>query len=189
MSSSAAQTDTPVGVSGFTPAPRQQFTENNQLSSEMCTPERGLLIPFAREPNWRTLVILKRGIHQRTRWSPHTRRNIQMSPLGIESHTSVHVSVCIKSRRPGPLVLYCVLCSAADSRPVRFMWAGPVWSLLFISSAVLFFLQVWLKATSTQRCNNGEAVRSVIGVCGVSLALLQKGISQNHSRLADYCDF
>lgn len=44
--------------------------------------------------------------------------------------------------------------------------------------AILFFLQVWLRASSTC-CNNGGAVQSLTGVCGVSLASLQKEIFQN----------
>lgn len=50
----STQTDRPVSqlehtgqVSGFARPPMEQLTENNQLFSEMCTPECGLLIPFS----------------------------------------------------------------------------------------------------------------------------------------------
>lgn len=94
----------------------------------MCTTERGLLIPFAREPNWKNFSRLEKV----SPWEEHV-GTLRKS----KCHTRVHSSVCVKSRERGPLVLYCVFCSAADGRPVRFMWAGPVWSLLFISSRLV----------------------------------------------------
>ncbi len=60
-------------VSGFTQPLMQQFTENNQLFSEMCTPEWGLLILFSLRPKlrkfrhletqalWNMLVLLTCG--------------------------------------------------------------------------------------------------------------------------------
>lgn len=112
LSSGRAQSDTSVGVSGFTPAPRQQFTENNQLSSEMCTTERGLLIPLAQEPNWRTLVILKKWIDQRERVGALRRctraltENPNVTPGNRKSHFCTWIRVHESPRaRPTRTVL------------------------------------------------------------------------------------
>lgn len=122
LSSSRAQTDTPVGVSGFTPAPRQQFTENNQLSSEKCTPERGLLIPFAREPNWRTLVALKKGGFTRghvggLRRCTHTlAENPNVTPRNSKSHFCTCIRAHIEPRaRPTCTVLCSLQCHRRPS--------------------------------------------------------------------------
>lgn len=93
-------------------------------------PRAGTLSPFCLRTKLKNFSHLEKAASSEDTLEPsedaltHSPK-IQMSPLGIESHTSVHVSMCIKSRGPGPLVLYCVLCCAADGRPVRFMWAGP----------------------------------------------------------------